>query len=692
MQPQSTRSLQQGWLRNSSTSTKLLGAFAALCVCLACVGGLGIWGMNQINTGTVAVANRSLPEIVTLASFRNDFLLISNTLRQAFIEPNTAKVQQEISQIAPIEQHLQSSFKTYLAYGHETVETGLLSTLEPNIQKWLDMLHQLEPLVAANTAASDATAAPMIINSWGPLGTTISDDLSQLIALNQQHAQTTQSDAAATYMHLLVALIVIIVLATTLALGLGVFISRQIARPLTAMVGLAEQVADGDLSPVDDLVYRYGGRSETGKLALALQAMVENLRGLVVIANRVADGDLTPTDDLVAPYQGREKAGQLAKALHSMVTSLREVVGVAERIANGNLAQIDDLVVRYEGRPEAGKLAKTLHHMVQNLRGVVRQIFAVSDSISATSQQINETAEQSGQATNQVAATIQQVSSGVLSQSEQLTAIATEMVTLQQAGEQVATTAKATGNIAKESAQIINDTLKGMQTVGQNVGEAAHQVQILAERSKAISEITTSIADLADQTNLLALNAAIEAARAGEHGRGFAVVADEVRKLAERSSSATQDIAKIINEVQGQMGTTISTMEAGVSNVHQLTDRSGDASQALQRILVAMEDAIQQAQMVAQGAQRASSAVTNAASVSEENSASAEEVSAATEEMAAQVEETVAATAQIEALSGELRAAVEIFQLGEAEQMAPLALAKPRKTGEKAPSVTRQAA
>jgi methyl-accepting chemotaxis protein len=204
-----------------------------------------------------------------------------------------------------------------------------------------------------------------------------------------------------------------------------------------------------------------------------------------------------------------------------------------------------------------------------------------------------------------------------------------------------------------------------MQEVGHNVGQAAQQVHVLAERSHAIGAITTSIADIAGQTNLLALNAAIEAARAGEHGRGFAVVADEVRKLAERASGATQDIAKIIAEVQGQIERTLGTMESGVAQVDGVTARSGDASQALGQILEKMQEAIRQSQVVASGAQRANAAVSTVAATSEENSAAAEEVSAATEEMASQVEETVAATSVLRDLSQELREAISIFQLEE---------------------------
>ena len=346
---------------------------------------------------------------------------------------------------------------------------------------------------------------------------------------------------------------------------------------------------------------------------------------------------------------------------------LAQMVTVTQRVADGDLQQIDALVEQYGGRDEIGQLAYALNGMIGSLRRLVGEIHETSANIGAASGQIAEAAEQSGNATNQVAQTIQQVSSGVQDQATQLTNITTEMDNLKQAGRRVSEASTETGRVAKNGAEVINETLTGMQVVRKNVSEAAQQVRLLAERSNAISTIAISIAEIADQTNLLALNAAIEAARAGEHGRGFAVVADEVRKLAERSSTATQDIAKIITEVQQHIATTIATMETGVSNVEDITVRSGEAGQALQGILDTMQDVIVQAQAVAQGAERATQAVSSAASVSEENSASAEEVSAAAEEMAAQVEETVASTQILNTLAEQLRETVGVFTM-EAEE------------------------
>jgi methyl-accepting chemotaxis protein len=679
------------WLHHASTSTKLLSIFSLICLLMAFLGGVGIWGMAQMNGEMTTIANYTVPKTFAIENARADLIQLGRDFRQSLIELDGAKKGQEVTGLASKEQQLLADFAAFQGFSHSSDEQQAIVSIQSKLSALLDQMHQLEQLIMQNNPASNTQVATAISTSWSPLGSDIIATMTQLTTQNQNQVNTSRDAAAAAFLRLLIASILIFLFVTALAMALGILISRQIARPLNAVVEAANRVADGDLSPVDQLVAEYGGRSETGKLALAFDQMIQSLRSLMKVTNRIADGDLTPIDDIVAKYQGDEKAGQLAKALNLMVYNLREVVSVAENIAEGNLIQIDEMVEQYSDNEKAGQLAKALHRMIANLRQMIGQIIEASTSISSTSAQIILAAEQAGKATEQVSQTIQQVSISVQSQSAQLVGINAEMENLKQVGDQMAETAMSTGKIAENSAKTINETLAGMQAVGQNVSEAARQVQILAQRSQAISEITVSIADLADQTNLLALNAAIEAARAGEHGRGFAVVADEVRKLAERSSLATKDIAKIISEVQQQMGTTISTMEMGVTNVQNLSTYSSEAANALERILTAQENTIHQAQTVAQGAERTMIALGSAASVSEENSASAEEVAAATEQMAAQVEETIAATHHIDELGNNLRQVVSVFNLDEESSNAVHSNSK-RKTNKKAYHATERRA
>ncbi len=423
----------------------------------------------------------------------------------------------------------------------------------------------------------------------------------------------------------------------------------------------------------------------------------------------------------------KDEIGILGKSFQQVEAALTETANAVTRVAEA------DLTVEIHPRSDRDVLGKAFSKAVRNLGLLLAQLNETAQNLAAAKDQLAQSADQAAQATQQVAQTASEVAEGTGQQAASTQEVSQAVEQLSRAIEQVVDDAQAqtrqvqtasalsekvsvcgdtvsdaaqkalersrqASETSEQGAEMVQKAIDGMERIRGAVEGASGEISKLGERSTEIGKIVAVIDDIAAQTNLLALNAAIEAARAGEQGRGFAVVADEVRKLAERVGTATKEIADLIGGIQRGVEGTVEAMKQGSAETSEGAKLASEAGESLRQILAVVQEmnseivdiaasseelkkagadmygtmeqtrslvekSLAASEEMRSGAAQVIEGVSGIAAIAQQNSAATEQVSASAQEMSAQVQEVTAATHSLGEMAEDLRSRVSGFKL-----------------------------
>lgn len=422
-----------------------------------------------------------------------------------------------------------------------------------------------------------------------------------------------------------------------------------------------------------------------------------------------------------------DEIGDLANAFRGMVDYMKDISSTSKQLATG------DLTAKVELRGDTDELGSALNTMIGEWKAAISNMQVDSIALNEETIQLTKGADQISEATSQISSTIQEISRGTIQQAESVNNTAATMTNLSQSVDRVSRGSRDQAIAVQEATRRVNEistaiqevedransvqeqagkaadsasqgvktvegTLLGMHRIQEKVNLSVARVDEMGTRSNEIGKIVETIDDIASQTNLLALNAAIEAARAGEAGKGFAVVADEVRKLAERSSQSTKEIGELVKRIQKTIQDAITAMNESSKEVESGVVQAERSGESLKMILSAADEvriqstlavnasneikvssanlvnSIDRVAEIVQGntsevekmtlnTSTAHDMVENIASISEESSAAVEEVSASTEEVSAQAADFRNSVIYLSDMAQHLRGIADKFKI-----------------------------
>lgn len=405
---------------------------------------------------------------------------------------------------------------------------------------------------------------------------------------------------------------------------------EAIVKPIQIAVEYVKKIGNGDVSSTVREEFKGDFNILKDNLNLCIKSINELISDAGMLATAAVEGNLDVRADQ-NKHKGdyRKIIKGVNDTLDAMVAPINEGVNILSIMAKGDFT--NRITSHYKGSHQLIKdsINCVADELCVALAGVAEAVTATasaSNEISSSTEEMAAGAHEQTQQTFEIAGGVEEMAKTILENTKNAS--------------HAAETAKDAGQKAKEGGKIVKETIEGMNRINDVVNQTASRVEELGKESQQIGEIISVIDDIADQTNLLALNAAIEAARAGEQGRGFAVVADEVRKLAEKTTKATKEIEVMIKQIQRDTVSAVESMEQGTKEVEAGKVMTNKAGKSLEEIIAGSDQLLDIVTQVASASEQQSTAadeisknVEAISSVSQQSSAGLQQIAKAAEDL-----------------------------------------------------------
>jgi methyl-accepting chemotaxis protein len=582
---------------------RLVCGFAFVSLLSLVIGAISLYSTNRLEQDLTTIGNTYIEYAVNLGIIKaelNDIKTAQRTLLIADL-PDDVKNRQEQNVSTALDKYTMA-FKEIDSLSLDQADIEKLEQLKKTIQNWRESNDAFFKLAKENNLEKMKDIAFV---SGRAAEFKVTSAVDAIVKRQRQMASEIVFEAIKNGKLLLRIMVIAISIGFIISIGLGFFLTWGITKPLTACMRFAADVSSGKLNETLSIK----GKDETKVLSESLNHMVSNLR------EKIAEAD--------AKSHSAEIEAENAKLATQQAEEARQQ---AER-------------AKAEGMLDAAN----------KLEGVVEVVTSASEELAAQIEQSSKGSAEQALRMNDTATAMEEMNATVLE--------------VAKSASLAAQTADEAKTKAKEGSVIVSQVVKKIEDVRHHAHEMKADMSKLGEQAKGIGNIMNVISDIADQTNLLALNAAIEAARAGEAGRGFAVVADEVRKLAEKTMTATKEVGEAIRGIQDSTNKNINNVEYSGKTIDEATVEANKSGDALKEIVNLVDSASDKVRSIATASEQQSAA-------SEEINHSIEDVSRISSETSNAMNHSAQAVNELVNQAQILQNLIEEMQTGDGEASA----------------------